>query len=199
MRRLLIAASAFVLLSHIPLFAQTKIAPTPPEGILPVGADGKPLNLDFETGTLKDWTPEGDAFVGQPIRGDTVFPRRNDNKSNHQGNYWIGGFELKGDKPEGTLTSVPFKVTHPWGLFLVGGGPHTVTCVELVRKDTGAVFHRASGLEEENLRREVVDLQPHLGKDIFIRLVDKHTGHWGHINFDDFRFHDVAPRADRGT
>src|ERR1700758_2192963 len=87
---------------------------TPPEGVLPLGADGKLLNLDFETGTLKDWTAEGDAFKGQPIKGDTVFPRRKDNKSQHQGNYWIGGYELHGDKPQGTLTSVAFKVTHPW-------------------------------------------------------------------------------------
>src|SRR4051794_32363576 len=81
------------------------------EGVLPVGADGKPLNLDFETGTLKDWTAEGDAFVGQPIRGDTVAPRRSDMKSQHQGEYWIGSYERAGDKPQGTLTSVPFKVT----------------------------------------------------------------------------------------
>jgi putative membrane-bound dehydrogenase-like protein len=176
-----------------PARGQMKIAPTPPEGVLPRGADGRALNLDFETGTLKDWTAEGEAFLGQPIRGDTVSSRRGDNKSQHQGNYWIGGFELRGDKPQGTLTSVPFDVTHPWGSFLVGGGPHEVTCVELVRQDTGKVFQRASGLEEENLRGEVVDLQPHLGKKIFIRLVDRHTGHWGHINFDDFRFHSEKP------
>jgi putative membrane-bound dehydrogenase-like protein len=187
-------AALVLLCIGAPIPAQTTPpSPTPLEGILPVGADGKPLNLDFETGTLKDWTAEGDAFAGQPIRGDTVFPRRSDNKSQHQGNYWIGGYELRGDKPQGTLTSVAFKVTHPWGSFLVGGGPHTVTCVELVRQDSGTVFHRASGLEEENLRREVVDLRPHLGKQIFIRLVDKHTGHWGHINFDDFRFHAQKP------
>src|SRR5438309_1750819 len=155
MRRLVLTAAVVFLCSQVPLFGQPKAARTPPEGVLPVGADGKPLNLDFETGTLKDWTAEGDAFVGQPIRGDTVFPRRGDNKSQHQGNYWIGGYELRGDKPEGTLTSAPFKVTHPWASFLVGGGPHPVTCVELVQKDTGQVFHRASGLEEENLRREV--------------------------------------------
>ena len=168
-------------------------APKPDEGVLPVGVDGKPLNLDFETGTLKDWTAEGDAFVGQPIKGDVVAKRRGDMKSNHQGNYWIGGFEIAGDKPTGTLTSVAFKVTHPWGSFLVGGGPHANTCVELVRKDTNAVFFRASGLEEENLRRVVVDLKPHADKEIFIRLVDKHTGHWGHLNFDDFRFHKEKP------
>ena len=45
-------------------------------GTLPTDAKGIPLNLDFETGTLKDWTAEGDAFAGQPIKGDTVAPRR---------------------------------------------------------------------------------------------------------------------------
>jgi putative membrane-bound dehydrogenase-like protein len=163
------------------------------EGVLPVGADGKPLNLDFEAGTLKDWTAEGDAFAGQPVKGDTVNPRRGDMHSRHQGSYWIGTYERKGDKPTGTLTSVAFKVTHPYASFLVGGGPHPNTCVELVLKETGKVFHRASGLEEEDMKREVVDLRTLKGKEIFIRLVDKHSGHWGHINFDDFRFHAAKP------
>src|SRR5438552_9618176 len=175
--------------------ADPKPASTPAEGVLPVGADGKPLNLDFETGTLKDWTATGDAFAGQPIKGDTVAPRRGDMKSQHQGQYWIGGYERNGDKPQGTLTSLPFQVTHPWASFLVGGGPHPTTCVELVRKDTGEVFSRTSGLEEENLRRVAVDLRPLAGKEIFIRLVDKHTGHWGHVNFDDFRFHTAKPEV----
>ena len=162
-------------------------------GTLPVGADGKPLNLDFETGTLKDWTAEGNAFKDQPIKGDTVSPRRGDQKSQHQGQYWIGGYEKFGDKPEGTLTSVAFKVTHPWASFLVGGGPYETTCVELVRKDTDKVFFRASGLEQENMRRVAVDLKDHEGKEICIRVVDRHTGHWGHVNFDDFRFHTEKP------
>src|SRR5687768_1257356 len=101
-------------------------------GVLPVGADGKALNLDFETGTLKDWSADGAAFQDQPIKGDTVYPRRKDNRSRHQGQFWIGGYEKHGDKPTGTLTSVPFKVTHPWASFLVGGGPHLrETCVEI--------------------------------------------------------------------
>jgi len=168
---------------------------SPPEGVLPVGVDGKPLNLDFETGTLQDWRAEGDAFAGQPIKGDTVFPRRSDMRSNHQGQYWIGTYERRGDPPQGTLTSVPFKISHPWASFLVGGGPWPTTCVELVRKDSGKVFFRASGMEEENLRRVAVDLRAHQGEEMFIRLVDKHSGHWGHINFDDFRFHAVKPNV----
>jgi putative membrane-bound dehydrogenase-like protein len=177
----------FLLVVALPLRAD--------DGVLPVGKDGTPLNLDFETGTLKDWTADGDAFADQPIKGDTVFPRRGDMKSQHQGNYWIGGFERRGDKPEGTLASVPFAATHPWASFLVAGGPHLTTCVEIVRKDSGAVIFRASGVESEALERVAVDLRPHQGKEIFIRLVDKHTGHWGHVNFDDFRFHAEKPKA----
>ncbi len=165
-------------------------------GVIPVGADGKPLNLDFESGSLKDWTATGAAFAGQPIRGDTVAPRRPDMKSEHAGQFWIGGYERAGDKPQGTLTSAAFRATHPWASFLVAGGPHErETCVELVRQDSGQVFFRVAGHETENLERVVVDLSPHAGKEIFIRLVDKHSGHWGHINFDDFRFHDQKPQT----
>src|SRR5688572_20859031 len=78
-------------------------------GVLPTGPDGKPLNLDFEQGSLKDWTASGDAFANQPVRGDTVAKRRQDMKSGHQGEYWIGTFEHDlGDKAQGTLTSAPF-------------------------------------------------------------------------------------------
>jgi len=166
-----------------------------PQGVLPVGANGKPLNLDFETGTLQDWHAEGDAFAGQPIKGDTVWARRSDMHSRHQGQYWIGTYERKGDPPQGTLTSLPFKITHRWASFLVGGGPWPTTCVELVRKDSGKVFFRASGIEEEDMRRVAVDLREHQGQEMFIRLVDRHSGHWGHINFDDFRFHADKPNV----
>ncbi|MSR54592.1 MAG: dehydrogenase, partial [Gemmataceae bacterium] len=163
------------------------------EGVLPLGADGKPLNLDFETGTLKDWAATGKAFEGQPIKGDTVFPRRADNKSRHQGQYWIGGFEKHlNDKAIGTLTSAPFKVTHRWASFLVGGGPWKETRVELLSGTE--VFHTVSGTEVEDMERDLIDLIKYAGKEIQIRIVDTHTAHWGHINFDDFRFHQDKPK-----
>jgi hypothetical protein len=65
--------------------------------------------------------------------------------------------------------------------------------VELVDVAAKAVFFRAAGLEEEDLRRVVIDLSKMQGKEIQIRVVDKHTGHWGHVNFDDFRFHTAKP------
>ncbi|MBI3467695.1 MAG: c-type cytochrome [Planctomycetes bacterium] len=163
------------------------------EGLVPTAADGHKLNLDFESGTLVDWQAEGDAFAGQPIRGDTVQRRRRDMHSQHRGEYWIGGYERSGDKPQGTLNSAAFKVLQPYAGFLIGGGPHETTCVELVDHATGQVIFRASGLESEDLEPVIVDLRAHQGKEIVIRLVDKHTGGWGHINFDHFRLHATRP------
>ncbi len=167
----------------------------PPDnvGVVPVGADGQPLNLGFETGDLRHWRADGEAFRGQPIKGDTVSRRRPDMNSAHAGSYWAGTYEMKGDAPQGTLTSAPFKVTHPWASFLVGGGNHPTTRVELVRRDSGQVFYRASGENAETMRRVVVDVRALVGQEIFVRLVDRHSGHWGHVNFDDFRFHRTKP------
>lgn len=176
-------------------FALSSLAQeNPPAGMLPLGDDGKPLNLDFETGTLKDWTAQGDAFASQPIKGDTVSKRRSDMKSNHQGEFWIGSFEISQDKPTGTLTSATFKVTHPWASFLVAGGAHEMTRVELVQAETQKVIFTVRGDDRENLRRAVVDLQKLQNKPIFIRIIDQHAGGWGHINFDDFRFHAAEPK-----
>ncbi|MBX6311568.1 MAG: c-type cytochrome [Isosphaeraceae bacterium] len=164
-------------------------------GIVPTDARGRPLNLDFEQGTLQDWTAEGDAFRGQPIEGDTVRSRRKNMASQHAGRFWVGTYEVAGDRPRGTLTSVPFPVTHPYASFLVAGGSHASTRVELVRSDDGQVFYRTSGDDSENLKRVVVDLTSLIGKKIFIRLVDEHSGGWGHLNFDDFRFHETKPNV----
>lgn len=167
--------------------------------IKPLGANGKTLNLDFETGTLEGWKVEGDAWEGQPVKGDTVALRHR-GKSNHAGQFWIGGYEKIGDKGTGHLTSSSFEVTHPWASFLVGGGRNPrLTRVEVVEEATGAVIHIASGNDIENMRREVVDLRAYLGKRIFVRLVDESASGWGHVNFDDFVFHDKAPAFPVGS
>ncbi len=164
-----------------------------PEGILPSDKNGHPLNLDFETGTLQDWTATGAAFDRQPIKGDTVSPRRGDMRSQHQGNYWIGTYEILGDGLQGTLTSKSFKVTQPFAAFLVAGGSHANTRVELVRADNNEVIFKTCGYDSENLRPVVADLHSVQGKEIFIRLVDQESGGWGHINFDNFRLYAQRP------
>jgi putative membrane-bound dehydrogenase-like protein len=159
-------------------------------------ADGRQLNLDFETGDLTDWKAEGEAFNGQPVKGDTVHPRRADMVSGHKGDYWIGTFERGGDGPKGTLTSIPFVATHPWASFLVGGGSGGDTRVEVVRADTGDVLFRSAGYSMEEMKRAAIDLRELGGKEIFLRITDDSTSGWGHVNFDHFRFHDEKPAID---
>jgi len=154
------------------------------------------LNLGFETGDLTDWTPTGNAFVGQPVRGDTVKARRPDMASAHLGEFWIGGYEKVGDDPRGTLASKPFRVTHPWASFRFAAGTWSETRLELVEGGTGTVFFKISGVESETLRPIVVDLKDRLGKEIYIRLVDERSGHWGHLNFDGFAFYPSRPQLE---
>ncbi|MEK7865993.1 MAG: PVC-type heme-binding CxxCH protein [Planctomycetota bacterium] len=149
-------------------------------------------NLGFERGDLTGWTAKGEAFARQPIHGDTVAARDRE-PSRHAGASWIGGYELLGDEPTGTLTSDPFRVTQRWASFLVGGGADAATRVELVRDGEEAAFFRTSGGNFESMQRVVVDLEKEAGRRIRIRIVDEHTGGWGHINFDDFRFHRERP------
>ena len=163
------------------------------DGFSATAADGRPLNFDFETGDLTDWTFEGTAFDRQPIEGDTVLVRRPDSKSGHQGRYWIGSYERGGDGKQGVLQSVPFKVTHPYATFLVGGGSGKALGVELVDQESGDTLFHASGRTVEEMQPAIADLTKHLGKTIFIRVLDRASAGWGHVNFDHFRFHDAPP------
>ncbi len=162
-------------------------------GQLPKSGDGAQLNLNFEKGKLDDWTATGDAFKGQPIAGDSVAKRRSDMQSQHTGKYWIGTFEVGGDEPKGTLTSAPFKLDLPYASFLVGGGESADTRVEVVDKASGNVIAKFSGRNSENMRMIIVDLKAHVGKELFLRIVDNASGGWGHINFDDFQLHAEQP------
>ena len=98
--------------------------------MVPKAADGRPLNLDVETGKLADWTATGRAFEGQPVSGDTVAQRRADARSGHQGQWWVGSFERGGDEPKGLLESAPLLVSAPYASFYMAGGGWPETCVE---------------------------------------------------------------------
>lgn len=164
----------------------------PTKGIVPTDAP----NIGFEEGTYEGWGQTGTVWSKGPIKGDTIATRGR-GSSNHEGNFWVGGYEIwNSDQAQGTLTSKPFKVTHPWATYRIGAGPHPETRIEILDSGTREVIHKASGRGEvEDMARNTVDLGAHLGKMIRLRLVDEHSGPWGHLNYDDFRFHDKAPAA----
>ncbi len=170
-----------------------------PGGVVPRTEDGTKLDLGFESGTLLHWTATGDAFEGQPVKGDTLAPRGHAEGSRHAGDYWLGGYELHGDERTGTLTSVPFEVTHPFASFLAAGGHHDETRIELISDRDGAVLLEVTGTDHESLQRCVVDLRGREGELVRLRITDEHEGGWGHVNFDDFLFHPDEPRFTRDS
>src|SRR5687767_11031898 len=158
------------------IFATTLCAQQPgqPPSIPAMGADGKPLNLGFEDGTLKDWTATGDAFTKSPTKGNTVKARREDQPPRFAGEYWIGTYEGGlNDTGLGQLTSVPFKVTQPWASFLVGAGDWPETRVEVVTKEDGKVIATGRGVQSETMGRVIVDLRKLKDREIFVRIVDE--------------------------
>lgn len=175
--------------------ASAQVNTATPPGFVPQ-VDGRELNLGFETGDLTDWKATGKAWEKQPHKGniDQNRPYGKGRKSLHTGDYWLGGYEFLRDTPIGTLTSVPFEVTARWCSFLMGGGQHPQTRVEIVEADSGKVFFKISGRNREEMQPVVVDLNRILNTKIFIRIVDEHTGGWGHVNFDDFRLYKQRPK-----
>ncbi len=188
--------------------AQAAAGVNPPRadgGVLPVGRDGKPLNLDFETGDLRDWTASGGAFAKQPVAGDAVLARRAPMTSGHVGRHWVGTFEHGlGDTATGTLASQAFRVTQPWAAFLLAAGAYETTRVELVDAAGGKVLIKISGNDTrrlagksgstETLSPVVVNLAALAGREIFVRVVDEQAGGaWGHVNFDDFKLYATRP------
>jgi putative membrane-bound dehydrogenase-like protein len=171
--------------------------PVQPVGVVPT-VDGRALNLDFETGTLQDWKATGDAFA--LVKEDT---QRKDQRGAVAGTYWVSS-GVAGNARQGTLSSAPFRITHPYASFLVSGGAFATTRVEVVQAEDNTTIFSVSGADQSAFRPAVVDLRQFAGKDILVRLVDEETGAptavyirespWAHINFDDFRFYDSRPR-----
>ena len=126
---------------------------------------------DTERGNHSGWTKKGTAFQNQPKRGDNPSARQRGERSNHQGEWWIGSFEpyqvspgvptcpIPGDVPTGRLQSNEFTIPEGSLTFLVGGGAAFETRVELIVLNEGAevelrenrAFY-ASGRNSETMR-----------------------------------------------
>jgi len=165
-------------------------------------------NSDFEKGDLTNWTPKGDAFTVQPTKGDNPKLRKK-GPTEFQGKFWIGTFEkydgktgkaglVRGDKPTGTLTSIPFTLKKRYITFRIGGGSNAAEVgVKLLHEGKEKVL--AAGANAEPMSQVSCDAGDYLGKEIQLVVYDNAKGHWGHINVDDFAAGDKpvgrAPKA----
>lgn len=172
------------------------------EGVTPE-KNGEPLNVDFEYATLQDWKATGEAFKGQPTSDRSTEFYEEDMSLDASGQFFITSGGTRQYQATGTLTSTSFEVTHPYAAFKVSGGALKETRVEIINAETGETIFEITGNDHQRLRPVVVNLQDHMGEQIYIKLIDNETGIskipyigdniWAHISFDDFRFYSRRP------
>ncbi|MBM3848211.1 MAG: DUF1549 domain-containing protein, partial [Verrucomicrobia bacterium] len=140
---------------------------------------------DFETGSYSRWKVEGTAFGTEPASGK------------HPNQQAVEGFQGRrlansfthGDAPKGALRSPPFRVTHGYIRFLVGGGIPTKKARIALRLE-GREVRDASGTNRELLEFKVWDVREFVGKEATLEIIDDDDTTWGHINVDDIVFTD---------
>eukprot|EP00463_Aulacantha_scolymantha_P003621 TRINITY_DN44_c0_g1_i24.p1 TRINITY_DN44_c0_g1~~TRINITY_DN44_c0_g1_i24.p1 ORF type:complete len:1002 (-),score=237.52 TRINITY_DN44_c0_g1_i24:466-3471(-) len=169
------------------------------------------VSWDFEAGSLKGWHElvPGTAFQYQPTFGDNPAARRRE-RSNLQGNWWIGGYErfqndgtttpgaVHGDPPVGGIVSNQFCITQNRISMLVGGGNHPTAAYVALEIDGEDVL-KTTGLDSETMTPRFWDVDEYIGKMARIKIVDHHTGGWGHINVDLIRFQGQCPPLPDGV
>ncbi len=142
------------------------------------------LIADFEGETYGEWKAAGEAFGPHPARG--TLPNQMP-VSGFQGKGLVNSF-FNGDGTTGTLTSPPFTIRRKFINFLIGGGGYEgETCMDLLLG--GKAVRTAAGPNTEPGGSEALEwasweVGEFAGKEAVIRIVDRRTGGWGHINVD---------------
>ncbi len=160
--------------------------------MLLVGAAGAAddiLIADFEGGDYGDWKVEGDCFGDAPVEG--TLPRQRD-VSGFAGKRLVNTYR-KGDGTTGTLTSPAFEIKRKYITFLIGGGAHKGTALQLLVD--GTVVASRSGANDELLMPALFDVEKYKGKKVRLRIVDKVKVGWGHVNVDHILQSDQKPKV----
>ena len=158
---------------------------------------------------LGDWTIlSGDAFDHQPVFGDAFAFRGDDTtKVGFEGNWWIGTAERfdgpifgyrpgsrQGDGPKGAIRSRTFTVTGRSMRLLVGGGDYPDSCfVAMIDAGTGETAYSETGRGVETMDERFWNLEPFMGRQIYIEIVDDCSSPMGHINVDSIEEHPFPP------
>lgn len=134
---------------------------------------------DFEGTDYADWRMDGDAFGNKPAQGKLVGQQ---DVLGFRGNGLVNTFRDH-DRSLGTLTSPEFVVDRDYLVFLIGGGMHPgKTGMELLVDGTSA--RTATGRNQEMLAWHTWDVRKLRGKRARLRIFDRTTAGFGHINVD---------------
>ena len=181
----------------------TDIKPAPlPDTVLGESDPHQVLNGDFESGDLTGWTlttTEGVTEMGY-LSEQEVFWKNADKPYGKDGRFLFTGIEdVMGsmEAAKGTLTSSTFTVGGCGFItFKLGGGYNPECYIEIVDAQTGeaiAKYHNDNpDGNEGRMFRFKADLTEHMGKEVYIRVVDNASAAWGCLAVDSFITHYAA-------
>ena len=142
------------------------------------------LIADFEGKDYGKWQIVGEAMGREPAR--TGFPRNR--VTGYLGKGFVNTY-IQADKSKGELVSPKFRIERKHINFLIGGGEHLDRVgVQLhvgnktVRSATGHSLKDTKG--REILDWHTLDVAEFKGQEAVIKIIDNHTGGWGHIVVD---------------
>lgn len=171
----------------------TPVAPAAYDPPRPGDVDSLP-NHDFATGDLTGWT----VVSGTTFSDANVSPRNDwgwggpfyqaETAEDPTGHHlWGFNPEAGGDDATGVLRSATVVLGGDGviDLLVSGGNDPDQLYAAVVRADDGKVLAKVTGRGAEQYRRVVFDLAAHIGDRIYIEIVDRSSGGWGHINVDD--------------
>ncbi|MHC4250532.1 MAG: HzsA-related protein [Planctomycetota bacterium] len=151
--------------------------------------------FDFEAGDLQGWeVVEGkfDYFVSDRPEFHNRYPDYPDRKYNKQGKYYLSTVEQQPGRPSndrmtGVAESPVFVLLGPKMSMLVGAGVPARAYVALCTFDGGEVLKGRGKRHTEAMQRVEWDAPQLVGRKVFLRIVDRETGGWGYVAFDDFK------------
>jgi arylsulfatase A-like enzyme len=149
------------------------------------------VSFDFESGKLSPWKVVEGTF-GHIIGSRTTF-FHNGRPYNKQGEYYLTTLESSADAEKGmddqtgVIVSPLFVPEGGTMTFRIGGGGGDSTFVALCTAEGKEVLI-ARGINDQVMQEATWDLTPYVGQEIFLKIVDRSTGRWGHLTVDDFQF-----------
>lgn len=140
----------------------------------------------FESDGFGEWALEGSAFGKSPTAAS---PEGMNGTVEKYGNAYYLSSAHGGDQATGSLTSQKFKIQLPYIAFLISGGNHADTAVQLLID--GKPVKSSSGQNDLSMRPVVWDVKNLTGHEAQLRILDSNKGGWGIINADHFIFTDT--------
>lgn len=148
------------------------------------------INHDFSSCDLTGWTVlEGNAFSNDAVVKDEKFWNRIffNPSTRIPGKCHFWGHKSGGDQAIGKMKSADFVLGGNGQInFLFAGADDIENLyIALVRKSDDKVLMKTTGIDYEEYQRVFWDASAYVGEELYLLVVDNHTGGWGHVNLDD--------------